>query len=180
MRVIGGDWKGRKLVAPPGNHTRPLTDRIKQSLFDWLGQRCDDWRVIDICAGSGGFGIEAASRGAAHVDLIDNDAIAQQTIQQNLKHLGTPAHIKLHRGMFQHVLPRLFPADLVFADPPFPWFREQPELLTELLQDIRPVCAGACIIRGEKGTDIPDLPTGWELEDRRQYGRSWVQRLLPV
>ena len=180
MRVIGGDWKGRKIQAPPGKHTRPLMDRIKQSMFDWLGQRCDDWSVIDICAGSGGFGIEAASRGARQVALIDNDPQAQQTIMNNLKHLGMPQKVQLHRGMFQQVLPRLQPADLVFADPPFPWFQEQPELLQELLEAVRPVCDGQFIIRGEKGQDLPAITNGWTSDERRTYGRSWVQRLLPT
>ena len=71
LRIIAGNFKGRKLLAPPGLETRPLPDRIKQSLFDWLGQSCAGWSVADVCAGSGSFGLEAASRGAKAVHLIE-------------------------------------------------------------------------------------------------------------
>ena len=74
VRIIAGDWKGRKIDTPPGyDTTRPLTDRIKQSLFDRLGQFFDDEIICDICAGSGSFGFEAASRHANEVHLIEAD-----------------------------------------------------------------------------------------------------------
>ena len=177
LRIISGTWGGRKLLAPPGNDTRPLTDRIKQSLFDWLGQTMDGWRVVDACAGSGVFGIECASRGASEVHLCEPGRHAVPTIQANLATVGKPAGIRLHTRGFQTVLPGLSAVDLVFCDPPFPWFREEREWLAKLLQQ-----SGACLkddglvlIRGERGQDLPEH-TLVERE-RREYGRSWVAAL---
>src|SRR5207244_854904 len=71
LRIIGGSLKGRRLAAPRGLETRPLPDRIKQALFDWLGQRLDGLVVVDCCAGSGAFAFEALSRGARRVEAIE-------------------------------------------------------------------------------------------------------------
>ncbi len=176
LRIIAGTFKGRKLLAPPGLATRPLPDRIKQSLFDWLGQSCDGMRVADICAGSGSFGCEAASRGAAEVHLIESGRHAISNLQANLRSLGQPPSLRLHTKDFQQVLPALANLDLIFADPPFPWFTDQPETLTELLSlsahAIAPL--GRIVIRGERGYDLPSLPSDLRQIDRRFYGRSWV------
>ena len=163
--------KGRKLLAPAGLDTRPLPDRIKQSLFDWLGQDLTGLRIADICAGSGGFGIEAFSRGAVEVHLIEAGPHALPTIVKNLKSIGSPAE-------FQNVLPHLRDLDLIFADPPFPWFSDQPQTLNELL--ILGMASlqsdGELVIRGERGQELPTLPTGLMLSERREYGRSWIGR----
>src|SRR3989454_11347813 len=74
LRIIGGALKGRRLAAPRGLETRPLPDRIKQALFDWLGQRMDGLVVVDCCAGSGAFAFEALSRGARRVGAIEPGA----------------------------------------------------------------------------------------------------------
>lgn len=178
LRVIAGAWKGRRLEAPPGLDTRPLTDRIKQSLFDWLGQTLEDWRVADVCAGSGAFGIEAASRGAREVHLIEPGRHALPTIRANLAKLGEPAQIRLHPREFQRVLPGLSGLDLVFCDPPFPWFREQPALLGEMLALATAAIAadGGIVVRGEDGQELPPCP-GLRVCERRAYGRSWVALL---
>lgn len=174
LRIIAGDWRGRRLEAPPGQDTRPLTDRIKQSLFDWLGQRMDGWRVVDACAGSGAFGIECASRGAAEVHLCEPGRHAQPTIRANLRQLGDPSQVRLHPRGFQAVLPGLAGLDLVFCDPPFPWFAEQPAMLQELLRLAGEAIGerGAVLIRGERGEELP--PHGLPERERRTYGRSWV------
>ena len=176
LRIIAGTHKGRKLLAPPGLDTRPLPDRIKQSLFDWLGQSCDGLHVADVCAGSGSFGCEALSRGAAAVHLIESGRHAMSIIQSNMRALGQPPHLRLHAKLFQQALPSLSGLDLIFADPPFPWFKDQPETLTELLQiaakSLKPL--GRLVIRGERGFDLPPLPSNLRESERRFYGRSWV------
>jgi 16S rRNA (guanine(966)-N(2))-methyltransferase RsmD len=180
MRVIAGRWKGRSLEAPPGLATRPLPDRIKQSLFDWLGQDLDGWTVADVCAGSGGFGIEAASRGAAAVTLIEPGRHAWPALAANLAKLGGPAEVRLDRRPFQAALPVLHGLDLIFADPPFPWFTEQPELIAALSVAARAALAptGRVLIRGEEGAALPAVEGLAECE-RRSYGRSWVAALVP-
>ena len=96
LRIIAGTHKGRKLLAPPGLETRPLPDRIKQSLFDWLGQSCEGLRVADICAGSGSFGCEACSRDAKEVHLIESGKHAISNLQANMRVLGQPPGLRLH------------------------------------------------------------------------------------
>lgn len=177
LRIIAGAWRGRRLEAPPGLDTRPLTDRIKQSLFDWLGQRMDGWRALDACAGSGAFGIECASRGAAEVHLCEPGRHAQPAIRANLHRLGDPAQVRLHPRGFADVLPGLSGLDLVFCDPPFPWFRDQRELLALLLRLAGDAIGpqGVVLVRGERGEELP--PHGLDERGRRAYGRSWVAML---
>ena len=176
LRIIAGQFKGRKLLAPPGLETRPLPDRIKQSLFDWLGQSCEGWAVADVCAGSGSFGCEAASRGARAVHLIEAGRHAISIIQGNLRALGNPPGLQLHSRPFQQALPSLSGLDLVFADPPFPWFTDDREALSDLLRLAGAALApkGRLVLRGERGHDLPPLPPGLREAERRFYGRSWV------
>jgi 16S rRNA (guanine966-N2)-methyltransferase len=178
VRIIGGAWGGRRLAAPPGLETRPLTDRIKQSMFDWLGQRLDGWRVVDACAGSGAFGIECASRGASEVHLCEPGRHALPTLRANLATLGDPPALRIHGTGHQRVLPALTGLHLVFCDPPFPWFREQPDDLLRLLELSAAAIApdGAVLLRGERGDEPPPVAALRETE-RRTYGRSWVARL---
>ncbi|MBA2479442.1 MAG: RsmD family RNA methyltransferase [Planctomycetes bacterium] len=180
MRIIAGSMKGRRLIAPPGLETRPLPDRIKQSLFDWLGQDLSGRSVADVCAGSGAFGCEALSRGAEIVHLIEPGRHAQSALRANLLSLGNPPQLVLHPRPFQSVLPSLRGLDLVFCDPPFPWFQEEPQTLIELIALAKGSVArgGAILVRGERGQELPTLPFGLRQEEKRLYGRSWVARLV--
>jgi 16S rRNA (guanine966-N2)-methyltransferase len=182
LRIIAGTWKGRRLLAPPGLETRPLPDRIKQSLFDLLGQRCDGLAVADVCAGSGSFGCEALSRGARVVHLIESGRHAIGIIQANQRTLGSPAALVLHTRPFQSALAALRELDLVFCDPPFPWFQSEPATLSELLRLSAAALApgGRLVVRGERGFDLPPLPPTLRESDRRFYGRSWVVVLVGV
>ena len=182
LRIIAGEFKGRRLLAPPGLDTRPLPDRIKQSLFDWLGQSCAGWTVADVCAGSGSFGCEAMSRGAKSVHLIESGRHAISIIQGNIRALGAPAGLHLHARPFQQVLPTLSGLDLIFADPPFPWFSDDREALSDLLR-LAAAALGSkarLVMRGERGHDLPALPPGLREAERRFYGRSWVVVLQRV
>ena len=86
MRVIAGSARGHKLQSVPGDSTRPITDRAKEALFSILGDWINDIRVLDLFGGTGGVGIEALSRGAAHAHFLDRNRKAVQTIQANLQH----------------------------------------------------------------------------------------------
>ncbi len=179
LRVIAGAFKGRRLLAPPGLETRPLPDRIKQSLFDWLGQRLDGLVVVDCCAGSGSFGCEALSRGAARVDCIEPSPHALPALRANVAALGSPPGLVVHAAPFERVLPGLHDVDLVFADPPFPWYAHEPARLATLLRlgGEALVAGGRLVIRGERGTALPEPPAGLVERDRRDYGRSWIALL---
>ncbi|TMA39034.1 MAG: methyltransferase [Deltaproteobacteria bacterium] len=179
LRIIGGAFKGRRLVAPPGLETRPLPDRVKQSLFDWLGQRLDGLHVVDCCAGSGAFAFEALSRGAGRVDAIEPGRHALPALRVNAAKLGNPPGLVVHALPLETVLPRLRGVDLVFADPPFPWYRAGATRIAELLRlgagTLSP--AGRLIIRGERGADLPETSSGLVERERRTYGRSWLALL---
>ena len=179
LRIIGGTFKGRRLVAPPGLETRPLPDRVKQSLFDWLGQRLDGLHVVDCCAGSGAFAFEALSRGARRVDAIEPGRHAVPVLRANAAKLGNPPGLVVHPLPLDAILPRLHDVDLVFADPPFPWYRNGAAQIAELLrlgaQALAP--AGRLVIRGERGADLPELPMRLVERERRTYGRSWLALL---
>ena len=179
LRIIAGTFKGRRLAAPPGLATRPLPDRVKQSLFDWLGQRLDGLHVVDCCAGSGAFSFEALSRGASRVEAIEPGAHAVPVLRTNAVKLGSPSGLVVHAQPFQSVLPRLRDVDLVFADPPFVWYRNDRRILTELLRLGRDTLApsGRFVIRGERGVDLPEVPSGLVERERRTYGRSWLALL---
>ena len=99
LRIIGGAFRGRRLVAPRGLETRPLPDRVKQALFDWLGQRLDGLFVVDCCAGSGAFTFEAFSRGARRVEAIEPGRHALPVLRANAATFGNPP------GLIVHALP---------------------------------------------------------------------------
>jgi 16S rRNA (guanine(966)-N(2))-methyltransferase RsmD len=179
LRIIGGTFKGRRLAAPPGLETRPLPDRVKQSLFDWLGQRLDGLHVVDCCAGSGAFSFEALSRGASRVEAIEPGAHAVPILRANAARLGNPRGFVLHALPLHAVLPRLHDVDLVFADPPFAWYRDGGAPIAELLclaaRALSPT--GRLVIRGERGADLPGMPADLAERERRTYGRSWLALL---
>jgi 16S rRNA (guanine966-N2)-methyltransferase len=124
MRVIGGHDRGRRLRAPRGLRTRPTADRMRETLFDVLGPAVAGARVLDLFAGTGAVGIEALSRGAARVVLVERDQSALRALRANLAVLGASrAAARVMAGDVLHVLPELGaqegPFDFVFVDPPY-------------------------------------------------------------
>ena len=179
FRIIAGAFKGRRLAAPPGLATRPLPDRVKQALFDWLGQDMDGLHVADCCAGSGAFAFDALSRGARRVEVIEPGRHAVPVLRANAAKLGNPSGLILHPLPFQAVLPRLRDVDLIFADPPFPWYADDARMISELLRlGTRALSAGGrLVLRGERGASLPEMPVGLVEGERRTYGRSWLALL---
>jgi 16S rRNA (guanine(966)-N(2))-methyltransferase RsmD len=178
LRVIAGTLKGRKLEAPAGLETRPLPDRIKQSLFDWLGQDLSGQTVADVCAGSGTFAFEALSRGAKLVHAIESGRHAIPILHANHQAIGAPKELRIHTRAFQQVLPTLKDLDLIFCDPPFPWFSEDPAALTAMVTLAKAALApsGIILVRGERGENLPPI-AGVRENERREYGRSWIASL---
>ncbi|MEO6256580.1 MAG: 16S rRNA (guanine(966)-N(2))-methyltransferase RsmD [Sphingomicrobium sp.] len=121
MRIIAGEWRGRRLHAPPGMDTRPTADRVRETLFSMLTSRLggfDGLRVADLFAGSGALGLEALSRGAAFACLVEKDASAAAAIKANAAELGALDRVRVIGGSAL-ALPRSDPFDLVLADPPY-------------------------------------------------------------
>jgi 16S rRNA (guanine966-N2)-methyltransferase len=120
VRIIGGQWKRSKLPVPDKPGLRPTPDRVRETLFNWLGQDLTGWRCVDAFAGTGALGLEAASRGAADVLLVEQDAELVSLLRAAQVKLDARA-VKVERGNGLSVLVRLSPAsvDLIFLDPPF-------------------------------------------------------------
>ncbi len=125
LRIIGGEWRGRRLRFPASTDIRPTPDRVRETLFNWLGGRIVGARCLDLFAGSGALGLEALSRGAARVEFIEQDPTAARELGRLLEEWGARG-AAVRRGDALRVLAgrpevsgRPEPFDLVFIDPPF-------------------------------------------------------------
>ncbi|ANC87833.1 MULTISPECIES: 16S rRNA (guanine(966)-N(2))-methyltransferase RsmD [Sphingomonas] len=120
MRVIAGQWRGRPLVAPKGDATRPTADRTREALFSMLTSRLGSFEglaVADLFAGSGALGIEALSRGAASCLFVEQDGAALDALKANLAKLGTRGDVR--SGSVMALGPARAPLDLIMMDPPY-------------------------------------------------------------
>ena len=120
VRIIGGAWKRTPLPVADRPGLRPTPDRVRETLFNWLGQDLTGWRCVDAFAGTGALGLEAASRGAADVLLVETEAALVDQLRSLVKKLDA-RNVRVQRGNALTVLSALAPAgvDLVFLDPPF-------------------------------------------------------------
>ena len=122
MRIIAGQWRGRPLLAPTGQATRPTSDRAREGLFSMLASRLGSFEglaVADLFAGTGALGIEALSRGAAHCTFYEKDRAAIDILSRNLGKLGAATQAELRAQPVEHALPPPRPCDLIFMDPPY-------------------------------------------------------------
>jgi 16S rRNA (guanine966-N2)-methyltransferase len=119
LRIIGGRWRSRRLRVPSRPGLRPTPDRVRETLFNWLGQSLDQLACLDLFAGSGALGFEAASRGAAPVVMVEKDRAALAELERNRAALGA-TQVEIVRGDAVAYLAREQRRfDLVFLDPPF-------------------------------------------------------------
>jgi len=122
MRIVAGEWRGRKLAAPKGDGTRPTADRARETLFAMLTSRLGDFeglQVADLFAGSGALGLEALSRGAAHCLFVENDRAALDVIRANIAALGAQGRTRVEAGSATQLRAATRPMDLILADPPY-------------------------------------------------------------
>jgi 16S rRNA (guanine966-N2)-methyltransferase len=122
MRIIAGEWRGRKLTAPAGDTTRPTADRTRETLFSMLASRLgsfDGLSVADLFAGSGALGLEALSRGAASALFVEQDAKALDAIRANIRTLDAGARATVRAGSVLALGIAREPLDLVLLDPPY-------------------------------------------------------------
>ena len=142
MRVIAGELKGRRLAAPDWPGLRPTSDRLRETLFNVLAPRIGGARFLDGYAGTGAVGIEALSRGAAHVTFVEHDRRAQALIETNLAHCGVKDRYAIIRAGFRGTAERLDgPFDILFLDPPYGAVE-----LAEALGAAEPLVTGSALL----------------------------------
>ncbi|MDH4746740.1 16S rRNA (guanine(966)-N(2))-methyltransferase RsmD [Sphingomonas sp. CBMAI 2297] len=121
MRIVAGEWRGRPLVAPKGDTTRPTADRTREALFSMLASRLgsfEELAVADLFAGSGALGLEALSRGAASCLFVEQDRAALDALRANIAKLGARA-AEVRAGSVLSLGPARAPLDLILMDPPY-------------------------------------------------------------
>lgn len=122
LRIIAGEWRGRKLAVPEGDTTRPTADRTRETLFSMLQSRLGSFeglKVADLFAGSGALGLEALSRGAGHCLFVDQDAAAIRAIRTNIANLHAQPRSDVRASSVLSLGPAREPLDLVLLDPPY-------------------------------------------------------------
>jgi 16S rRNA (guanine966-N2)-methyltransferase len=119
VRIIGGTWRSRRIRFAPAPGLRPTPDRVRETLFNWLGQTLDGLRCLDLFAGSGALGFEAASRGATSVVMVERDAGALRALRSNADILGAAQLVIVSGDGLEYVNATTQRFDVVFLDPPF-------------------------------------------------------------
>lgn len=171
MRIVAGTAGGRRLRAPEGSGTRPTTDRIREAVFNSLtsARAVVDARAVDLFAGSGALGIEALSRGAAHVEFVEADPAAIAVIHDNLESVSFTDRATVIAGSVPASI-RLIPApvDLVLADPPYD-FDGWIDLMDAMAPLASPNAWGA--LESDRSVDVGDR---WEKVRERAYGSTVI------
>jgi len=181
VRIVGGEWRRRWLRFPAAQDLRPTPDRVRETLFNWLGQDLTGLACLDLFAGSGALGFEAASRGARQVVLLERDRHIAEALQASALTLqaGTAvaAAIEIVRSDALEFLAhdrRIH--DVVFMDPPYAFWEQSQQALGALLSLLaRRVATGARVYL--EAPDFPELPPGWRSVKRDCAGAVHYQLL---
>jgi 16S rRNA (guanine966-N2)-methyltransferase len=175
MRIIAGAAKGRRLRSPRGGDTRPMMDRVREAIFSSLGTRVPGARVLDLYAGSGSLGLEALSRGAAHVTFVERGPGALAALRDNVELVGLGGTV-VPGDVEDHVASSTDRYDLVFVDPPYALPLPSLERLLGLLSE-RVADGAVVVVHRRFGSEEPVLPSGLSLAGRRRYGSAEIIRL---
>lgn len=172
MRIIGGTARGRRLFSPPDQRTRPTSSRVRESLFNIIGDTIKGARFLDLFCGAGAVGIEALSRGALHSTFVDQQSEALALVRRNLQHCEFLNQSDLKQLVLPDKLRRITtPCHIVFADPPYD-LPCQEKLLKELCEG-RLLCPDALvIIESSRKVTLPDAVLSLNKKDARRYGDS--------
>ncbi len=182
MRIVGGEFRGRRLVAPANSATRPTSDRAREALFNKLqhahGDPVRDARVLDLFAGTGALGLEALSRGARFCLFVDIDADARANIRENIEALALQGRTKIFRrdGTRLGGIGTMAPFDLVFIDPPYN--KGLAERALGSLRDGGWLNSGAlCVVEEDAGARFAP-PMGFRSADQMKQGNSALYLLM--
>ena len=176
MRVVAGIAKGREIVAPKGLHTRPTLAKVKEAMFGMIQFDIIDANVLDLFSGSGGLGIEAISRGAAHVTFSDSDRLAVSAVKSNLKRLGFEDRAFVNYGDSIALLDRLSSEgkrfDVVLLDPPYKSDLESRAIAA--LDGLGLLKNGSILICEHSLKNPPVFSERFSVKKARKYGDSSV------
>ena len=178
MRIIAGQWRGRLLVAPKGDTTRPTADRTREALFSMLVSRVgsfEDLRVADFFAGSGALGLEALSRGAASCTFVEQDTDALDALRANVSALKAQADIRAQSVMA--LAPTKAPFDLILIDPPYGTGAGQVAL--DRCRRLGWVSDSAIISIETARNETIEL-AGFAVDAERVYGKAKITLLRPI
>lgn len=174
MRIISGRYAGRAIVSPPVGVSRPVTDKVRAAIFSTLASRAESATVLDLYAGSGALGLEALSRGAKQVVLVDQSLGVVKAIKQTVDSLEGANQVEVIKARAEKVvnehaeLERRF--DLIFFDPPYAMFDLQiVKKLENLLQ-----YSGLVVVSCSSKTDLPQATGGLNLVQKRIYGDAQI------
>ncbi|WP_372764040.1 16S rRNA (guanine(966)-N(2))-methyltransferase RsmD [Litorivivens sp.] len=165
VRIIAGQWRGRKLRFPATDGLRPTGDRLRETLFNWLAPHIEGARCLDAFAGSGALGLEALSRGAAHCHFVDNQRAATDALRDNLSTL-TCNNAKVVQASVLDWLARCDDSfDIIFVDPPFSSGLYEP-ILTALAESATLRQNGLLYIESDRKNTLPTPPGFTVLKDK--------------
>lgn len=169
LRIIAGRWRGRKLSFAPAVGVRPTPDRVRETLFNWLSPVIRGARCLDLYAGSGALGIEAASRGAASAVLVDSDPRVVAKLREQLQLLDAARVEVVQSSVESWLAAAAVPFDIVFLDPPF-----RRNLLPACISALESggwLAADAHVyIEAETSLEL-DLPESWEMYRSKRAGQ---------
>lgn len=177
MRIITGAAKGRRLAAPDTERTRPATDRVREAVFSAIGPWVEEADVLDLYAGSGSYGLEALSRGAASATFVERGRDAIEALRTNIEVVGLGGTIVATDvdSFLRQPGPRRY--HLVFIDPPWDLSSDVVEAQLTAVDGLLEV-DGEVVVSRREGDRAPATPPGWAVATDRRYGDARIYRYV--
>ena len=179
MRIIAGKYKGKRIIAGNSLSIRPVTTKIKESIFNVLGDFVLDKDIIDLFAGSGSFGIEALSRGARTIRFVEKNSSSIQILQENLTSVKIPPddYTIIHSDVLNYCTKKENNAELILMDPPFKFLHLQDLINTIVINRIL-TQNGVLVVHHEVSNPVQADSSVYDMFKQRQFGRNMVSFIL--
>jgi 16S rRNA (guanine966-N2)-methyltransferase len=170
VRIVAGKWRGRFLPVADVAELRPTSERIRETVFNWLAPEIEGSRCLDLFAGTGVLGFEALSRGAAAAVLVERSGKACDALRQSARYLGATSAEIVCADALDHLRRAIpSPMNIVFLDPPFGG--QSPEQVLTLLHGRKWLAPRAAVyLEQDAGASIPSLPAGWTVRREKKAG----------